>query len=153
VRTCGACGERFESHPRPFSNSKGKYCSRKCRDAAFLGVVNGDAARPARTERSGWRSHRDRFVLNGNDFCAICGVSSGRLHVHHIEGHRNVAFDDLSTVVTVCPKHHSALEALTARIAVFTPTARRTAALVILGLLGDTRCEHQGRRVLAGAYA
>lgn len=146
-RACGQCGRKFECAPRPFSNSTGRFCSLTCKRRAFLGVIHGDADRFAATDRPGWRSRRNRFVRSGNDFCAICGTDSGRLHVHHIEGARNVAFDDLRTLVTLCPKHHAALEPFTRKIESVPPLRRRHAALVLLGLLGDALAARRGARL------
>lgn len=112
-----------------------------------MGVIHGDADRIAATDRPGWRSRRNRFVRSGNDFCAVCGKDSGRLHVHHIEGHHNVAFADLRTVVTLCPKHHVSLEPFTRKIAALPPLRRRHAALVLLGLLGDGLAAARGARL------
>jgi len=68
--------------------------------------------------------------------------------VHHVEGYRNVSFDDLTTVITVCPKHHRVLEKFTNIIRGWPPERRRLAALVLLGVLGDTRAYHVGRALL-----
>jgi hypothetical protein len=152
-RACGECGRKFEYTPRPFSNSAGKYCSLACKRKAFLGGIHGKADQIAATERPGWRSIRNRFVRNGNDFCAVCGTDSGRLHVHHIEGHRNVAVDDLSTVVTLCPKHHLSLEKFTTKIAALPPLRRRHSALVLLGLLGDGLAARRDARLTLEASA
>ena len=77
------------------------------------------------------------LALSGNRFCTVCGRVSGRLHVHDIEGYRNVAFDDLSTVVTVCPRHHVLLERWTQKIVRLSAPLRRDLALVIAGHLWE----------------
>lgn len=136
---CVSCGRKFQYSQKPYSNSSGNYCSRACRDRAYLGVVNGNPGHASKGERIGWRSRRDKFVRNGNDFCVICGVGSGRLHVHHIEGHRNVHYDDLTAVVTVCPKHHCALELITREIVSLPPRARREAALAVMAYLEELK--------------
>jgi hypothetical protein len=97
----------------------------------------------------GWRRVRARFLNAGNDFCVICGRGSGRLEVHHVEGHRNTQWDDLATVVTVCPGHHRVLERYTTKIRAWSDASRRRAALVLLGVLGDRKCELAGARLLA----
>ncbi len=153
LHRCRQCGNAFDYSAKPFSNSTGEYCSLACKRCAFLGVINGDASRKAATTRPGWRSRRNRFFREGNACCAICGTTSGRLHVHHIEGHLNVAPDDLTTVTTVCVKHHSRLEILTRAISGLKPEQRRLVALVVLGALGDTRAIHTGRMVLRGECA
>lgn len=45
-RECRTCGASFIWNQKPFSNSTGNYCSRKCRDAGFLNHVCGDQDRP-----------------------------------------------------------------------------------------------------------
>jgi hypothetical protein len=150
TRACWTCGSEFQYTPRPFSNNSGHYCSRDCRNAGYIGVVNGDPAQVAKTDRHGWRSRRDAFVQEGNDFCAVCGKRSGRLHVHHIEGYRNVHHDDLSTVVTLCPKHHKLLERWTRLIKGLEPARRRHAAIGILGCLGDSWAYHSGKALAEG---
>jgi len=149
-RTCWTCGSQFTYTPKPHSNTAGHYCSVQCRNDGYLGVVHGDPLRRAAADRNGWRSRRDRLVRDGHDFCAVCGVRSGRLHVHHIEGYRNVQHDDLSTVVSLCPRHHALLERWTKCIVALEPVRRRHAALCILGCLGDSWAYHSGRALAQG---
>jgi len=150
ARTCRTCGREFVYTPKPFSNSSGVYCSRACRDAGFLGVVHGDPARPAVSDRFGWRTRRDAYFAAANAFCTLCGRTEGRLHVHHIEGYQQTAFNDLSTVVTVCPAHHRALEGFTRAIRNWPANARHRAARLLKAFLGDSWCLHSGRLLLAG---
>lgn len=149
ARTCRTCGAGFDYTPKPRSNTSGHYCSLRCRDTGYLGVVHGAPSKKAKSERRGWRSRRNRFLREGHDFCAVCGVREP-LHVHHIEGYRNTRFDDLRTVVTVCPRHHALLEKWTKCIVKLEPVRRRHAALVILGCLGDSWAFHSGRALAAG---
>jgi hypothetical protein len=92
-------------------------------------------------------------MRNGNDGCGICGKATGALHVHHMEGYRNTALDDVATLITVCPKHHSSLERVTSAISDLSPSRRRHAALVVLGLLGDEVATHRGLRLLGRVSA
>jgi len=150
ARTCRTCGREFRFAPKPFSNSSGTFCSRECRDIGFLGLVYGDPARPAVGDRFGWRSRREAFFEAANNFCIVCGRTGGRLHVHHVEGYRNTDFDDASTLVTACPKHHVALESFTRTIAERPEAARRRAAFLLKAVLGDSWCLHAGRLLLQG---
>lgn len=150
VRTCWACGDQFNFTPKPRSNTSGHYCSIECRNRGYVGVVHGDPATPAACDRRAWRSQRQKFFSAGNDFCAVCGTREGRLHVHHIEGYRNVDHEDQTPLVTLCPKHHCLLEPWTRRIANLDPDRRRRAAFGILGCLGDSWAYHAGKALVAG---
>ncbi|MBI3844522.1 MAG: hypothetical protein HY292_07755 [Planctomycetes bacterium] len=59
--------------------------------------------------------------------------------MHHIEGYQNVAYDDLETVVTVCPRDHRRLERWTRRIKSLSAEQRHRAALEIRACLVSHR--------------
>lgn len=136
-RQCAGCGVEFTWAPKPFSNSSGHYCTRRCRNRAYRGVIHGDASRPARTSRSAWRSLRRAFVESGHATCVVCNEEPRRLEVHHIVHHRHTDPDDASCLVAVCHRHHMLLEEYTRLIDPLPASERRLAAFLLLGVLNS----------------
>jgi hypothetical protein len=151
-RLCAVCGGIFLANDKPFSNSKGRYCSLPCRNKGYLGMYHGAAAHGHRGHRPGWRSIAQRHLAQDNRFCVLCGAGTGRrLSVHHIEPYRVAHNNDTLNLVTACSECHPRLERISDRIAVL-PADLRTIAVAIVGAhLDDWWCVHQGRRLIQEA--
>lgn len=146
-RACKRCGTAFIWNVKPYSNSRGIYCSRACRDAAALFHVN--FGEEVDTDRPAHRRVMRANVARLGRKCEVCGEEKPRMHVHHIEGYDRATYDESETVAMLCPKHHSMMEMWTKFIRPFGAEKRKAEARAIRRLLdqrdtdvffGEPRC-------------
>ena len=129
---CDECGVQFERARRSVrANSKQYFCSRKCKgDWTSKHLVGPHAARWAggKAEYYGpnWL-HQSRAARKRDKYrCRICGNNKGQrgkaLDVHHIKPFKSFGYipgqndhhllaNDLTNLLTLCPKCHKAAEA------------------------------------------
>lgn len=146
-RTCKKCGKSFMWNAKPASNSSGNYCSLACRNAGYVGFYRGRPAGNLNRHRPGWSSVSRKFRKRGNDFCAMCGKETGRLAVHHVEKYWVGKDNSDINLITLCPKHHAKMEAISERISLLAEPQRKLVVMVIQGMLGDRICLLQGMRL------
>ena len=148
ARQCKTCGCEFMHSDRPNSNSRGIYCSVKCRDAAYIGVYRGCKARNTKSHRPGWSSISRKFRSDDNNFCSRCGKTGGRLAVHHVDPYWRSKNNHSQNLVTLCPKCHGKLEKLSEQVARLPVQKRKLAVAIIQATLHDLWHLHQGRRLM-----
>lgn len=117
ARGCKTCGRQFLFSEKPSSNTVGNYCSLQCRNKGYIGTYHGKPAQYPTRHRPGWSSIARKFKKSGNNFCCLCGRTSGRLHVHHLEPYRLRRNNAPSNLVTACPKCHGRIERISERAA------------------------------------
>lgn len=138
LKPCPQCNQYFFSRKKPFSNSTGEFCSKKCKCES--------GAKPENL-RSGWVSIRNKFIADNNDFCNRCGKDESRLHVHHIEPVR-FGNNEPWNLMTLCPKCHSYMEKISVRIGMCKdPEARRASASLLKSLFSDKWHLYNGRKL------
>lgn len=118
VLVCLGCGETFERLPSTLKKTAGagKFCTRACRDAHWIGDLTPNYQDGTTTHNYGphWQSARRATLDRDLRACQHCGVG-GELDVHHKVPFR--MFDDLdaanhlSNLISLCRPCHRREEA------------------------------------------